>query len=121
MDRSLIQMKRSQSGTLSSRRIGTTMKQQTTPPQYGTVVECPHRRLIQMNAGGHGAREQKDPRAVASHARRFAPCHADRRPDGTGLHAANDAGRRRDSEPAVAAAVRQPGALHPRPTRSSMT
>jgi hypothetical protein len=61
MDRSLVEMERSRSGTVSSRGIGPTVKQPTTQPRNGTVAECPHWRNIAMNPGGHGARDRKDP------------------------------------------------------------
>jgi hypothetical protein len=109
MDRSLVEMERSRSGTVSSRGIGTTVTKQTTQPHHGAVVELLYWRNIQTNAGGHGTRGPNESRAgCLGWTVRRAPRHPDHRPTGTGLHAANDAGRRRDSEPAAAAAVRQP-------------
>ncbi len=109
MDRSLVEMERSRPGTVRSRGIGTTMKTQTTSPRTGTVVELLHWQNIQMNAGDMAARDSNQTRAVyLGWSARRASRPAGRCPDATGLHAANDAGRRRDSEPAVAAAVRQP-------------
>ncbi len=108
MDRSLVEMERSRSGTASSRGIGTTVTKETTPPHNGTVVDLLYWRNIQTNAGGHRSREPNESRAdYLGWSARRAPCLTDRRPAGTGLHAANDAGRRRDSEPAAMAAVRQ--------------
>ena len=122
MDRSLVEMESSRPGTVRSHGIGTTVTKQTTSPRNGTVVQLLHWQNIQMNAGDMAARRPNLIRAVTfgwpAHP---APRPAGHRPDGTGLHAANDAGRRRDSEPAVAAAVRQPSDQHPRPTRSTTT
>ena len=64
MDRSLVEMKRSRSGTASSRGIGTTVKKQTTQPHNGTVVVLPHWRYIQLDADAHGAWEPKESHAV---------------------------------------------------------
>jgi hypothetical protein len=122
MDRSLVEMESSRAGTVRSRGTGTTMTKQTTSPRTGTVVGPLHWQNIQMNAGDMAARGSNLIRAViVGRPAHRAPRPAGRRPDATGLHAANDAGRRRDSEPAVAAAVRQPSDQHPRPTRSSTT
>jgi hypothetical protein len=115
MDRSLIQTERSRSAFAG--RIGTTMKKPTTPPRNGTVVTVLHWRNTRMDAGGHGTRAISDSRVpgfglASQFARRAGPIAV---PMQTGLHAANDAGRRRDSEPAVSAAVRQQRAHNPRP------
>ncbi len=104
MDRSLVQTERSRSGTFFGAGIGKTVKKQTTQPQHGAVASLPYRRNIQTDAGGHGMREREDSRVITIGRQ------SGRRPDATGLHAANDAGRRRDSEPAAAAAVRPPRA-----------
>jgi len=122
MDRSLVEMESSRAGTVRSGRIGTTVTKQTTTPRTGTVVSLPHWQNIQMNAGDMAARRLTLIRAVTfGRPAHRASVPVGHRPDGTGLHAANDAGRRRDSEPAVAAAVRQPSDQHQRPTRSSTT
>jgi hypothetical protein len=122
MDRSLVEMESSRPDTVRSRGIGTTVTKQTTTPRNGTVVRLLHWQNIQMNAGDMAARGPHLIRVVTfGWSAHRAPHPAGHRPDGTGLHAANDAGRRRDSEPAVATAVRQPSDQHPSPTRSSTT
>jgi hypothetical protein len=122
MDRSLVEMESRRPGTVRSGRIGTTVTKQTTSPRNGTVVELLHWQNILMNAGDVAARGPNPIRAVCfGWSAHRAPRPVGCRPDGTGLHAANDAGRRRDSEPAVATAVRQPSDQHPSPTRSSAT
>ncbi len=89
MDRSLVEMKRSRSGTASSRGIGTTMRKQTTQPRNGTVAGLLYWRNIQMSTGGHGAREPNESRTgYSGWSAHCAPFQAARRPDGTGLHAA---------------------------------
>jgi hypothetical protein len=62
MDRSLVQMERSRSRTLS--RIGTTMKKPTTQPHNGTVEHLLHGRHIKADACFYGARARKDARVV---------------------------------------------------------
>jgi len=122
MDRSLVEMESSRPSPVRSDWVGTTVTKQTTSPRNGTVVGLLHWQNIQMNAGDMAARRPNLIRAVTfGRPAQRAPRPAGHRPDGTGLHAANDAGRRRDSEPAVAAAVRQPSDQHPRPTRSATT
>jgi hypothetical protein len=89
MDRSLVEMKRSRSGTASSRRIGTTFRKQTTQPHNGTVVGVLHWRNIEMSAGGDGAREPYESRVGAvGWSAHYVPSLSVSRPDGTGLHAA---------------------------------
>ena len=117
MDRSLVEMKRSRSGTGSSRRIGTTVTKQTTQPPNGIVVDLLCWQNIQMNAGGHVTWEPKESRVgYFGWVAHPVLLQTDRRPTGTGLYAANDAGRRRDSEPAAAAAVR-PSSDQPTPDK----
>jgi hypothetical protein len=89
MDRSLVEMKRSRSGTASSRGIGTTMRKQTTQPHNGTVVGVLYWQNIEMSAGGHDARGPNESRVgTVGRSAHYVSCLSISRPDGTGLHAA---------------------------------